>query len=277
MNCMKVLITSGCSLSDTMDYDRSSNDLWKNLKVWPIWLEEHFNPEVAIHSGLGSTGNDLISKKAIYHCTQQLKKYNAEDICLAVAWSRIDRNAKLVNGTSMLSDVLINEKNRQLTSHPERKNHTWVYQFSDYSNNVKEENNIAWVYFNVWKDIKQLKYYYGYFQDHINMMENTLWNMLAVKSFCELHNIKYVWTTIDDSYMEQQHIHKHWSISHLYDIIKTCKGRMLPYSMATYVKNTANNSSGDYVQDDGVHLGSFGHKMISEDIIIPYIENYGTN
>ena len=274
---MKVLITSGCSLSDTMDYDKSEKDPWKNLKVWPIWVEDHFKPEVTIHSGLGSTGNDLISKKAIYHCTQQLIKYNAKDICLVVAWSRIDRNAKLVDPKSLLGNVICNERNKQLTEHPEKKNYTWVFQFSDYSNNVKENDEFAWIYFNVWKDIKELNYYYGYFQEHINMMENTLWNMLAVKSFCELHNIKYVWTTIDDSYMKDQHIHKHWSISHLFDNIKTCKGRMLPYSMATYIKNTVNIVDNEYVQDDGVHLGTLGHKMISEDIIIPYIEHYETN
>jgi hypothetical protein len=276
MSSMKVLITSGCSLSDTMDYDRTDNEPWKNLKVWPIWVEEHFKPEVAIHSGLGSTGNDLISKKAIYHCTQQLKKHNAEDICLVVAWSRIDRNAKLVEKSSLLGNVFYNERNKQISERPEKKNHTWVYQFSDYSNNVNE-NDTAWVYFNVWKYIKEVDYYYGYFQEHINMMENTLWNMLAVKSFCELHNIKYVWTTIDDSYMEEQHIHKHWSISHLYDSIKTCKGRMLQCSMAKYIKDTANNTDIQYVQNDGVHLGTLGHKMISEDIIIPYIAHYETN
>jgi phospholipase/lecithinase/hemolysin len=47
--------------------------------------------------------------------------------------------------------------------------------------------------------------------------------------------------------------------------------------MAKYIKDTANNTDIQYVQNDGVHLGTLGHKMISEDIIIPYIAHYETN
>src|SRR5210317_207044 len=88
---IKALITSGCSLSETISYYKE-----KKLATWPIYLNKYIKPEKFLSLGLGSIGNELIAKKAIHGCEQLLKNYKPEEILCAISWSGIFRHNRIV-------------------------------------------------------------------------------------------------------------------------------------------------------------------------------------
>ena len=78
----RVLITSGCSFSETLVEE-----------TWPIHLqrmlvdETNFSAQNLMSLGLGSQGNGLISRKIIHGVHEQLKVRKPEDILACIMWS----------------------------------------------------------------------------------------------------------------------------------------------------------------------------------------------
>lgn len=84
----KLIITSGCSLSECIDFKEN----------WPVQLCRLTGTE-GRHMGLGSQGNGLISRKAIWAVENALKEgYAAQDIAVIIMWSGLDRHDFFGNG-----------------------------------------------------------------------------------------------------------------------------------------------------------------------------------
>lgn len=255
--CMKALITSGCSVSSMQSPDV--------IKTWPHWLEQHTQPEHVVHSGLSSTGTDLISKKAIYHCTKALEQYEAKDILLVCAYSTLFRTSCLLNHHDVLARYLLQQRKEKHSLE------TWKYQGCDYDNHivVSEEDdmhgNPGWFYFNHWKDNTLTDNYYMYYQTEYSMMEQYLWNLNAVENFCAVNNINYVWTTIDDTLEKHSEFLDHWSMKHLTDVLHS-ENRITP-SIGDSVRKHQ-----PWMMMDQLHPSELAHQWYVQNVMLPHLE-----
>ena len=84
----QVLITSGCSFSEC-------ESRWIN--TWPAYLTNQLNYNQAVHLGLGSQGNGMISRKVLHAIHQQLKTSKAEDLLVGIMWSGPSRHEQYVS------------------------------------------------------------------------------------------------------------------------------------------------------------------------------------
>jgi len=76
MKQFKHIITSGCSFSDI-----------SNHYTWPLHLSNSYGISCN-HIALGSQGNGLIARKAVYAVQQALQQgYKPEEILVGIMWS----------------------------------------------------------------------------------------------------------------------------------------------------------------------------------------------
>lgn len=254
----KVLITSGCSVSETW-----IDDKW--LRSWPQWLEDRMEPEHVVHSGLGSTGNDLIARKAIHHCTQALNKYKGEDILLVCAYTTLYRTALLLND----DDVVANYLKQQRKDDP--NNGTWLHQGCDYDVNVIEDKDYpAWFYFNMWKDHPICDNYYTLYQSFHNIMHDYLYNMFAVENFCKANNITYVWMSADNTLDTEfnQNLMQHWSTLYLTQVLD------YPLRVKKPIADTLFDHDPKMMNDE-IHPTTEGHEWYVKNALIPFLEKNG--
>jgi hypothetical protein len=79
---MKQLITSGCSFSECRSH----------VGTWPKHLADALPDYAHVSTAMGSQGNGLISRRAIYQVTEALKQTSPEDILVGIMWSGPDRH-----------------------------------------------------------------------------------------------------------------------------------------------------------------------------------------
>jgi len=245
---MKALLTSGCSFSDT-----------KYTKTWPNWLELHVSPEVVKHTGSSGHGNDLIAKKTIYACNELLKEYKGEDILCVVQWSSYTRLALLNDYDSDMRK----EISKQNDGKPWFSN-----QFKDYDDKTnKQEPLHGWNFINANWNIKDTMLHYKN-QSVYGMVEQTLWHMLNVKNFCEVNNINYYWTTMLNDVNND--FAKHWSTKHLYNLVYNTDNRISEQGIYEWVTQ----SYPEEFEPEDWHPTAHGHKLYTEEEVIPFVENY---
>ena len=260
---MKALITSGCSLSivdEVVDMIKPGVQ-YPRIETWPIWLEKEFEPEYHSASGQQSVGTDLISRRAIYHCTQALKQYKGEDILCVCTFSTLYRTAGIFHNTDMLPKQLL----KNLTNE-ELEDRTFIEQGTDFDVN-KKEDDWSWYYWNLWRDKPGLEYFYTYYNSEMNLIEQYLWNVLAVKNFCAANNIHFYYSFIENLESFGVDI-DHWSIKHLYDSV-TNTSQFIPYGISQWV----NQHYPKLIRDD-IHPTSEGHELYAKKILIPHIRKY---
>ena len=242
---MKALLTSGCSFSD-MKYSR----------VWAHWLEQHMNTTVAKHTGSSNHGNDLIAKKTIYACNELLKEYKGEDIMCIVQWSSYSRFALLNEHDSDMRK----EISKQGSATP-----WFANQFKDYDNKTNDQEPLyGWNFFNPNWDIKDTMLHYKN-QSVFGMVEQTLWHMLNVKNFCEVNDINYFWTTMQNDV--NTNFAKHWSTKHLYDLVYNTDNRIGKHGIYEWVTHFHPEEL-----NEDKHPTVQGHKLYTEEVIIPFLE-----
>lgn len=87
---MKHLVTSGCSFTDNCHINWGGH--------WPNVVERHLNGTKLYNYGLGSRGNDWISKSIIYQVSELLTEgVDPNDICVIAMWSGQDRKSLFVS------------------------------------------------------------------------------------------------------------------------------------------------------------------------------------
>lgn len=263
---MKALVTSGCSFSEISSYQPEQPN---SLKTWPIYIEEKYNPEVSHHAGVGSCGNDLISRKAIYWCNKLLETYDGKDITCIVEYSGPNRFAVLSDDHGMLRQ----EIKRKYTN-PRHLHHT--EQFKDYELKENTQDPIyGWNFINHWTELQCANHLYIN-KSFLGMVEETLWNMLNVKNFCAVNNINYFWTTMQND-VDKPHKYgthqtsEHWTTSHLYKLVYETDNRITNQGMYEWILERYSH----HIGDDGLHPDSQGHERYASEAIIPFIENYG--
>ena len=237
----KLLITSGCSFTDSAD-------------TWPNHLSKklYFNLE---NIALASQGNGLISRKLIYTISQ-IPKSNLNDIIVGIMWSGIDRSERFMEP---LKDQFFkpeeeDDKYNGITSVvPGHRN--WRLMMAD------------------WVEYSDCKFYYEIFNNKISSEVYTIENILRTQWFLEKHNIKYFMSTYMDIFKDKDIIN-HPDVRYLYDMIDFSK--FLPINGCfEWVKENYPKEFREFDKNGNIidfHPTYLGHKKFTDEVIIPYIE-----
>ena len=116
MKSFKHIITSGCSFSDQV-----------TKFTWPHQIESLYGAN-CIHMGLGSQGNSLIARKALYAVQEIINQgVEPEDILVGIMWSGPDRHDSYFSHLSAQLPDDVKNKDYMLVN-PTRQNN-FAYMF----------------------------------------------------------------------------------------------------------------------------------------------------
>jgi hypothetical protein len=232
---VKILITSGCSFTDTA---------WD--KTWPVYLSDQLPNIAKKELGLGSSGNGLISRKVIYEVSQALKEYAPEEILVGVMWSNRDR-----------SEFYTRDKLEYENLDGWRQNPT---NFIAGAN--KSWNLLHWG----WKN-HQSKLYYSTFHDNIGSLIYTYEHILRTQWFLKINNIPYFMSNITEEIFNNG-IVKELDVNHLHNLID--RSSFLPVKGE---HEWARDFSGlPFADDDSFHPTSAQHNLFVEKVIVPFLK-----
>jgi len=254
---IKALLTTGCSFSDFNGRDTNNEH-----KRWTNYLEEYISPEFVMHTGYGSSGNDIIAKRAIYMCSKALKQYTGDEILLVLNWSEISRKSFFVNKDNPKSFSIEHMKQ---DIHDDYDNILEVIG-CDLENKPQNNEGYFWVS-NHWKDSEIQKWYLTYYND-AQALEETVWNMLQVQNFCELNNINYGWMSLNN-YIHTADYSK-FNVIHLEKMLNPELSIM---DMGMWEWTKINNP--ELFMKDKVHPNPLGHFNITTKCIIPHFQSNG--
>ena len=254
----KYFVSSGCSYSDTHSTE---------FKLWNNFVAEYLDREL-VQLGIGGVGNQFIAHSFINKIKELLDNdVPSEDIFGIVQWSMIHRYA-FVSGKEQLND------NPNIHA-----GHRVIYprSFTDYNNLPIEET--GWVSIAPWQmdqdtatetpDLHHLSIeYYLNIQKKYTDLLNTLTVYSLVKSFYEKHNIKVMFTWLDNVHRQQVlNAEPDWVYSHLKDDIKGSID--LPAIRQEVIKYEKFAEEVWCENDYRGHPNEVGHKMYFEEHIKP--------
>lgn len=245
----KVLITSGCSFSETTSGE---------IETWPLHLHSHLSFNTFRNGGLGCQGNGLVSRKAIYYITEALKTHQPEDILVGIMWTGQDRHDFRCTDPSLLQfkiDGVDNHWMENPTKVVDGANNNWVIL------------NHHWAIIPEPVINEEAKLYYKYFHDEVGSVIYTIEHMLRVQWLLEKHKINYFFCMYLDAVFESNPYARHSEVKHLYDQLNF--DNFLPVtSMGKWVEQNS-----VYKNDihNGDHPSSRQHKEFTDQVIIPWL------
>lgn len=231
----KILITSGCSFTDTA---------WD--QTWPVHLANHFPNVLKKELGLGSSGNGLISRKVIYEVSQALKNYKPDEILVGIMWSNRDR-----------SEFYSRDELAPENSDGWRQNPTHFIPGTS-----KSWNLLHWG----WKNSLS-KLYYTTFHDNIGSLIYTYEHILRTQWFLHLNRVPFFMSNITEDLFNNG-ITQEADVTHLHDLID--KSNFLPVKGEHEWARDFSNLS--FADDDPFHPTSEQHKLFVDKIIIPFLK-----
>lgn len=229
------LITSGCSFAEYQSY------------TWPYWLDQYFNS--GVHTGLGSQGNGLISRKILHSVYSALKKgHNPNDLFVAISWSGPFR------GEMYRAEKFQFEKNYDF----------WAQNPTVFPN--KDSGN--WVIVNPHWSVDYSTQYYKYYFDEVQSLIITLEHILRVQNYLKLHNIKYLMVPYTTEVFPEI-VKTHTSLKWLYNQIDF--NNFIPVNgMLEWCKENCGHLT---VDPSDSHPTEEQYKIFVEQQIIPWIKN----
>jgi len=163
MKQFKHIITSGCSFSDI-----------SNHYTWPLHLSNSYGISCN-HIALGSQGNGLIARKAVYAVQQALQQgYKPEEILVGIMWSGPNRH-----------DMYFKNMSSQLEN-----NDYWMNN----PTHVVDNDPGGWLIMNYHWTEKTSKLYYTYLHDFVHHKILTYEKILWVQNYFDNLGVKYFMT-----------------------------------------------------------------------------------
>lgn len=257
----KVLITSGCSFSETTNHEEA------NWRTWPAHLYknlESYDFTEFRNSAMGSQGNGLISRGVMYNVIDCLKTYKPEDILVGVMWSGSNRSDYRCHNPDLLSWQGENIDG-------------WIENPTSFVRNAHKH----WVIMNIgWRN-EEAKIYYKNFHDFIGCTIVSIEHILRLQLFLKSKRIKYFFTNyvdhniIDRTNIEYE-IHR-LEIDYLYDQIDFTD--YLPVSSEhRWVYENATDKEQyrkDHLYNGNVsawiHPQKHHHKQFTDEVIMPWL------
>ncbi|MBO01946.1 MAG: hypothetical protein CMG35_12170 [Candidatus Marinimicrobia bacterium] len=231
----KLLITSGCSFSETSN----------QMQSWPIQLNRHFQNFGLISKGMSSQGNGLIARSIIYEVSKALEDTLPQNIIVGIGWSGADRHEVWVDNPTC-----------------QQYNNTdgWIQNPTGFIDGTK-----SWEIFNHHWTTTKSKIFYKNFYTEVGKLIDTIENVLRVQWFLEKHNIKYFMTRMCD--WQDSLAEHHAEIGYLVKLID--KTKFLPV-MGMY--EWARDESGLPLGPDDYHPTVAQHIMFTQEIILPFLK-----
>jgi hypothetical protein len=245
---MQVLVTGGCSFSECISP-------W--ITTWPKHLEKMIDPKVVYHEAIGGQGNDNISREIIYRISQLLKIYQPDDILVGIMWSGPDRKSIFLNYSN------IKEKITHGMSIVEYGQTLGVLNPYNW---VTESDQAGWLLLGG-NDSKS-KLYYTELHHFVEAQITTIEHVLRLQWFLKLYNIKYFMTTYTNEVFDRSVVNNA-NVKYLYDQIDF--DSFLPvageYEWCRDFSNLDFPVAGDY------HPSTEQHKLFTEQVIVPFLQN----
>ena len=204
----KILITGGCSFSDSWNLPESK---YLYRRTWVNYIKEKYNFKKYVHMGNPASGNELIAERIVYALQTLLDKgYLSDDLYVGVMWSGIERKELFVSTQETDKYSELDDSVRR-----EGENTLMMSHYSNVFSNTKGMRpgivNVTNGYLKSgglpykddWWKTKAQRDYFNLWYDNFYSVEkqfiDTLKSILLVQTFCERHNIKYfmsVWQNI---------------------------------------------------------------------------------
>ena len=204
----KILITGGCSFSDSWNLPESK---YLYRRTWVNYIKEKYNFKKYVHMGNPASGNELIAERIVYALQTLLDKgYLSDDLYVGVMWSGIERKELFVSTQETDKYSELDDSVRR-----EGENTLMMSHYSNVFSNTKGMRpgivNVpngylksgGLPYKDEWWKTKPQRDYFNLWYDNFYSVEkqfiDTLKSILLVQTFCERHNIKYfmsVWQNI---------------------------------------------------------------------------------
>jgi len=245
---MKKLVVSGCSFTF---------EKWN----WPAYVAQYLGLDLdsITNVGMGSQGNGLIAKKAIYAVTEELKHFSSEELLVGIMWSGPDRFA-------FYSEDVYRSKNWG--------NNAMVSNIEN-PTRIGTDSHQKWYILNPgWDGLpggpEVGYYYYRYFHSNIGARIATLESILLTQWFLQDKGVKYFMTSYMDIF--QKHDPNLWSypdLKYLYDLVDFSK--FLP-TIGCYEYLKENFPEG-VPTGDGFHPFESGHKYFTNHCIVPFLQD----
>ena len=204
----KILITGGCSFSDSWNLPESK---YLYRRAWVNYIKDKYNFKKYVHMGNPASGNELIAERIVYALQTLLDKgYLSDDLYVGVMWSGIERKELFVSTQETDKYSELDDSVRR-----EGENTLMMSHYSNVFSNTKGMRpgivNVpngylksgGLPYKDDWWKTKAQRDYFNLWYDNFYSVEkqfiDTLKSILLVQTFCERHNIKYfmsVWQNI---------------------------------------------------------------------------------
>lgn len=255
MKEFKHLITSGCSFSDA-----------RTPYTWPLQLSSSYNIS-SYHTGLGSQGNGLIARKAIYAVHRALMQgISPKEILVGIMWSGPDRH-----------DFYFSNLKDQLPEEVKEKDFMSINPTS-YVNNDPG----GWLIMNHHWNENKSKIYYSYLHDYVHQRINTYEKILWVQSHLKLLGVSYFMTAFtDEVFNNHDNFHDNPNITWMKDLIDW--SHWLPVKSMhewCYQHWTINDfpthrfqdkTTGEWREWPDNHPTEIMHKRFVKDVVLPFI------
>lgn len=252
----KTLIAGGCSFT---------GESWN----WPGPVSKEKGLEL-VNVGLGSIGNDLISRRVIHAVSEQLLTKTPEELLVGVMWSGPDRKVIYTGDTSPRFNL-----------NGWMENPTW---------SIPGHSN--WLILNPHWETKEAIDWYGTFHDPVWAMVETLEHVLRVQWYLTSLGIDYFMTTYLDIFALGEEIESHlngrippYRVQYTKPIMENENVKAL-YRLVDFSKflpvtgcfewlriNHGENSFDDtHKREAVIHPNTLGHKIFANEVIIPFID-----
>jgi len=238
----KILITSGCSFSETKLQTGS----------WPAHLYEklkNHNFTEFKNYAMGSQGNGLISRSIIYGVLHALKTYQPQDILVGVMWSASGRMDYRIKDYDLLS----------FTDNIDG----WVENPTGFVEGAKKH----WMILNQSWKCKEARLYYEYFYDYIGAAIYSFEHILRTQQLLKLKNINYFFTNfINENILYDKDL-THPEIEYLYKEIDQTNYLPVDSEQNWLCKTNAPR----HCDDQLIHPSKEEHKLFVDSVIYPYL------
>lgn len=248
----KVLITSGCSFSECIS---------THIDTWPRHLFEHLknhNFSEHISCGMGSQGNGLIGRHAMYKVIQALKSYEPHNILVGIMWSNSDRFDYRCDDPRLLS---FGNENK----------HNWMTNPLSFVDNAPKN----WVIGNLhWNSI-EFSTYLKFFHSKIGCAILSLEHILRLQYFLKFHNIPYFFTNFVDENIAPKKLEDNVELSYLFDQLD--KNQYLPVTSEHGWLCEYSPTKEQYLKDHNgafwIHPKTHNHKEFVDGVVYPWLKH----
>lgn len=250
---VNLLITQGCSFTQVPNSNKN----------WPLFLRDKLGVP-AFFDGIGSAGNDMISRRTIYRVDQCLndKKIPGDKLLVGIMWSGVNRHSFYLEQEPV-------EYSKFSDASPDELTHV-------YGNPNSVIDGAKRKYYFVgphWNDDLSATYYKKYY-DELGSLINTLEHVLRVQHYLKVNNVKYFFTNYNYDSFDASHYKQyrdHIETKYLFDQLD--RSNFLPIDHMGKWNREESGLTFHVPHDD--HPTDEMSQTFTEKIIMPHLQKKG--